>query len=63
MVEMACTVHANGSGSTRPGTNSAPESTRPWVNSAGSTRPVYFPYGELGYHICLGDMIWNMLCK
>ena len=40
-----------GSGSTRPGTNSAPESTRPRVNSAGSTRPVYFPYGELGYHI------------
>ena len=26
-----------GSGSTRPGTNSAPESTRPRVNSAGST--------------------------
>ena len=40
-----------GSGSTRPGTNSAPESTRPRVNSAGSTRPVYFHYGELGYHI------------
>ena len=33
---------ATGSGSTRPGTNSAPESTRPRVNSAGSTRPVYF---------------------
>ena len=34
--------------------NSAPESTRPRVNSAGSTRPVYFPYGELGYriHVC-----------
>ena len=42
----------NGSGSTRPGTNSAPESTRPRVNSARSTRPVYFPYGESGYHIC-----------
>ena len=41
-----------GSGSTRPGTNSAPESTRPRVNSAGSTRPVNFPYGESGYHIC-----------
>ena len=41
-----------GSGSTRPGTNSAPESTRPRVNSAGSTRPVYFPYGELDYNIC-----------
>ena len=41
-----------GSGSTRPGTNSAPESTRPRVNSAGSTRPVYFPYGESGYNIC-----------
>ena len=41
-----------GSGSTRSGTNSAPESTRPRVNSAGSTRPVDFPYGELGYHIC-----------
>ena len=41
-----------GSGSTRPGTNSAPESTRPRVKSAGSTRPVYFPYGESGYHIC-----------
>ena len=40
-----------GSGSTRPGTTSAPESTWPRVNSAGSTRPVYFPYGELGYHI------------
>ena len=38
-----------GSGSTRPGTNSAPESTRPWVNSAGSTRPVHFsefPYNS-----------------
>ena len=41
----------DGSGSTRPGTNSAPESTRPRVNSAGSTRPVYFPYGESGHHI------------
>ena len=40
-----------GSGSTRPGTNTAPESTRPRVNSAGSTRPVNFPYGESGYHI------------
>ena len=26
--------------------------TRPGTNSAGSTRPVYFPYGESGYHIC-----------
>ena len=40
-----------GSGSTRPDTNSAPESTRPRVNSAGSTRPAYFTYGESGYHI------------
>ena len=32
----------NGSGSTRPGTNSVPESTRPRVNLAGSTRPVFF---------------------
>ena len=31
-----------GSGS-RPDTNSARESTRPRVNSAGSTRPVIFP--------------------
>ena len=30
----------DGHGSTRPVTNSAPESTRPRVNSAGSTRPV-----------------------
>ena len=37
----ACT---DGSGSTRPGTNSAPESTRPRVNSAGSTPPVWFTY-------------------
>ena len=34
-----------GSVSTRPGTNSAPESIRPRVNSAGSTRPLYFHYG------------------
>ena len=33
----------NGSGSTRPDTNSARESTRPRVNSAGSTRPLIFP--------------------
>ena len=33
---------SNGSGSTRPDTNSARESTRPRVNSAGSTRPVIF---------------------
>ena len=45
-------VTREGSGSTRPGTNSAPVSTRPRVNSAGSTRPVYFPYGESRYHIC-----------
>ena len=45
-------AYSKGSGSARPGTNSAPESTRPRVNSAGSTRPVYFPYGESGYHIC-----------
>ena len=44
----------SGSGSTRPGTNSAPESTRPRVNSAGSTLPVYFPYGESGYDILRG---------
>ena len=44
-------IQKYGSGSTRPDTNSAPESTRPRVNSAGSTRPVYFPYGESGYHI------------
>ena len=31
---------SSGHGSTRPVTNSAPESTRPRVNSAGSTRPV-----------------------
>ena len=41
----------HGSGSTLPGTNSASESTRPRVNLAGSTRPVYFPYGESRYHI------------
>ena len=40
------------SGSTRPDANSAPESTRPRGNSAGSTQPVYFPYGESGFHIC-----------
>ena len=45
-------IHLSGSGSTRLGTNSAPESTRPRVNSVGSTRPVYFPNGESGYHIC-----------
>ena len=33
----------SGSGSTRPDTNSARESTRPRVNSAGSTRPLIFP--------------------
>ena len=43
--------YGHGSGSTRPGTNLAPESTRPRVNSAGSTRPVYFPYDESGHHI------------
>ena len=39
-----CRYSANkqGSRSTRPGTNSAPESTWPRVNSAGSTRPVIF---------------------
>ena len=31
--------HLDGPGSTRPETNSAPESTLPRVNSAGSTRP------------------------
>ena len=35
--------HFMGSGSTRPDTNSARESTRPRVNSAGSTRPLIFP--------------------
>ena len=57
----------NGSGSTRLGTNSAPESTR--VNSAGLTRPVYFPYGESGHHINyvpnkkFGRYDWNTLGK
>ena len=32
----------DGHGSTRPVTNSAPESSRPRVNSAGSTRPVSY---------------------
>ena len=32
-----------GSGPTRPDTNSARKSTRPRVNSAGSTRPLIFP--------------------
>ena len=48
MSEITLKGTLNGSGSTRPGTNSAPESTRPRVNSAGSTRPVYFPNGESG---------------
>ena len=37
------TAQIDGSGSTRPDTTSARESTRPRVNSAGSTRPLIFP--------------------
>ena len=36
----------SGSGSTRPNTKSARESTRPRISSAGSTRPVYFSWTE-----------------
>ena len=38
-----CMSTCGGSGSTRPDTNSARESTRPRVNSAGSTGPLIFP--------------------
>ena len=44
-------VHSGvfGSRSTRPDTNSARESTRPRVNSAGSTRPLICPIFRLIY--------------
>ena len=42
-----------GSGSTRPDTNSARESTRPRVNSAGSTRPLIFPITGGVFYKCM----------
>ena len=43
-----------GSGSFRPGTILALESTRSRVNSAASSRPVYFSYGKFG--LCVPNM-------
>ena len=53
-----------GSGSTRPDTNSARESTRPGVNSAGSTRPLIFSITGGVFYKCmmLLDMNNDLIC-
>ena len=55
----------DGSGSTRPDTNSASESTWPRINSAGSTRPLIFFYITGGvFYKCmmLLDMNNDFIC-
>ena len=45
--------YTDGSGSTRPDTSSARESTRPRVNSAGSTRPLVCPITGGVFYKCM----------
>ena len=58
----AIPLGGEGSGSTRPVPNSAPESTRPWVNSAGSTRPAV-SYSKSGFQfIQRHSMVLCVVC-